>query len=206
MQPLLCLHKPVYFQASIGQALLKAKHAPKIFVLRLLDIFSLIILAWGGYSGFKRGLVLEIFSIGALVLAVLGSINLLDGAVALCTQWYYDQRGLLPYVAFVLLFVTIFIAITLVGKCFKALIKPTLVGSLDRLLGSILGIFKWGIYGSAFLWIGGLVQLKIPEAYTDGTFLFPIIASLCPKLLAWCAAWIPSIQEWLISTDTPQND
>jgi membrane protein required for colicin V production len=207
MRPLLCLHKPVYsLQASIGQVPLKAKHATKIFVLRLLDIFSLIILAWGGYSGFKRGLVLEIFSIGALVLAVLGSIRLLGSAVALCTQWYYDQRGLLPYVAFLLLFVTIFIAITLVGRCFKALTKPTLVDSLDKLLGSILGIFKWGMGSSAFLWLGGLVQLKIPEAHTEGTFLFPIIVSLCPQLLAWCAAWIPSIQEWLITTDTLQND
>jgi membrane protein required for colicin V production len=151
-------------------------------------------------------LVLEIFSIGALVLAVLGSIRLLDSAVALCSKWYYDQRDLLPYIVFVLLFVSIFMVIMLAGRCFKALIKPTLVGSLDRLLGSILGIFKWGIYGSAFLWLGSLVQLRIPETYTENTFLFPIIASLCPQLMARCAAWIPSIQEWLMTIDTPQND
>lgn len=203
---MLCLHKSVYFQASIGQALLEAKRASKKFVLRLLDIFLLIILAWGGYSGFKKGLVLEIFSIGALVLAVLGSIRLLDSVVELCAKWYHDQRGLLPYVAFVCLFISILIAITLAGRFFKALIKPTLLGSLDRLLGSVLGIFKWGICSSVFLWLGSLVQLKMPEAYTEDTFLFPIIASLCPQLLAWCAAWIPSIQEWLITTDTLQNN
>jgi len=162
----------------------------------------LLLLFWGGYSGFKKGLILEIFSIGALVLAALGSMRLLDGTIGLCTEWYHDQSGLLPYIAFVLLFVIILITITWVGKFFKSLIKPTLLGSLDRLLGSILGIVKWSVCSSAFLWLGGLVQLKVPEAYTEGTFLFPIIEALGPQLLAWCASWVPYIQEWLITTDT----
>jgi membrane protein required for colicin V production len=169
--------------------------------LKLFDIFLLILLAWGGYSGFKKGLVLEIFSTGALVLAVLGSIKLLDGAIELCTKWYHDQNKLLPYVLFVCLFVIILITTTLAGKLFKALIQPTLLGSLDRLLGSLLGMLKWGVCSSTFLWLGSLVQLKVPEVYTEDTFLFPIIASLCPQLLAWCAAWIPSAQEWLITTE-----
>ena len=91
--------------------------------MRLLDIFLLILLGWGGYSGFRKGLILEIFSVGALVLAALGSIRLLDGAVALCTKWYDDQREWLPYVAFVLLFFIIFVTITWAGKFLKNLIK-----------------------------------------------------------------------------------
>jgi len=174
--------------------------------LKLFDIFLLILLAWGGYSGFKKGLVLEIFSIGALVLGVLGSIRLLDGAVEFCKRWYHDQDGLLPYVVFVCLFVIILITITLVGKFFKALIKPTLLGSLDRLLGSLLGILKWGVCSSTFLWLGSLMRLTIPEAYTEGTYLFPTIASLCPQLLAWCSSWFPYIQEWLTTTDTLHNN
>jgi len=82
VQALLCLHKPAYFQALVDRALFEAKSTPKLFILRLLDILLLMLLAWGGYSGFRKGLVLEIFSISALVLAVLGSIKLLDGAVA----------------------------------------------------------------------------------------------------------------------------
>jgi membrane protein required for colicin V production len=169
--------------------------------LRLLDIFLLVLLGWGGYSGFRKGLILEIFSVGALVLAALGSVRLLDGAVALCTKWYDDQHALLPYVVFVLLFFIIFVTITWAGKFLKNLIKPTLLGSLDRLLGSILGILKWGICISTFFWLGNLVQLKIPEAHTIDTFLFPIVTSLCPQLLAWYSSWMPCIQEWLTTTD-----
>jgi membrane protein required for colicin V production len=171
-----------------------------------IDIFLLIVLAWGGYSGFKKGLICEIFSISALVLAALGSMKLLDGAIGLCARWYHAQSEWLPFVVSVSLFVIILVAITWVGRLFRALIKPTLLGSLDRLLGSVLGIFKWGVCNSTLLWLGGLVQLKIPEAYTEGAFIFPVVESLLPRLLDWCAPWMPYIQEWLITTTTLQEN
>lgn len=164
--------------------------------MRLLDILVLLLLAWGGYRGFSKGLVLELFSVGALVLATLGSTRLLDGTLRLCSKWYHDPSGVLPYIIFILLFVSILVATTFVGKFFKALIQSTLLGSLDRFIGSLVGILKWGVCSSACLWLGGLVQLKLPEAYTEHTFLFPIIESLAPQLLAWYSSWFPHIQEW----------
>jgi membrane protein required for colicin V production len=163
-------------------------------------------MAWGGYNGFKKGLIFEIFSISALALAALGSVRLLDGVIGFCVKWYHAQSELLPYVVSVSLFVIILITITWVGRLFRALIKPTLLGGLDRLLGSVLGIFKWSICSSAFLWLGSLVRLKIPEVYTEDTFIFPVVESLLPHLLAWCAPWVPYIQKWLITTTTLQDN
>ena len=169
--------------------------------MRLLDIVLLIPLAWGGYRGFKRGMILEIFSLSALVLATLGSTRLLDGALALGAKWHYELSGIGRYVVFVLLFITILVATVWVGKLCQALLKPTLLGTLDRLLGSVVGILKWGILSSVCLWLGNLVQLQLPEQYTAGTFLFPVIKALAPRLLTWCGAWLPHLQDW-----APAND
>ena len=149
---------------------------------------------------------MEIFSIGALVLAVLGSVRLLEKVVELCTGWYPGQQKILPYVVFIFLFIVITIATTWVGKLLKALLKPTLLGSLDRILGSALGILKWSLYSSMALWLGNLIQLKIPEEYTAGTFLFPIIKPLFPQLLAWCSAWLPYAPEWITRAIRPKNN
>ena len=167
-------------------------------VVRLLDVLLLMILGWGGYRGYRKGLVLELCSMGALVLAALGSTKLLDGAVGFFAKWYHDPKSeLLPYVAFVLLFIIILIATMLLSRLLKVLIKPTLLGNLDGPLGSIVGILKWGLGSSACLWIGSLVQLKIPEIYTANTLLYPIIESLAPQLLAWCITWFPLAEAWL---------
>lgn len=170
--------------------------------MKLVDAFLLIPLLWGGYRGFSKGLVLSVFSSGAWLLAVLSSCKLLHVTITLYTAWYDQQPIWLPHVAFVLLFILTLITITLIGKCLKAVIHITLLAPFDKLLGSIWGILKWGFYSSMCLWLGNAIQLKIPEAYTQDTILFPIIAPLCPQLLAWCAPWIPYLHQFLTRIDT----
>jgi len=139
------------------------------------------------------------------MLAALGSMKLLGKTVALCTPWFHDQGALLPYIVFVCLFVTILLVTTIAGRLFRTLIEPTVLGNLDKLLGSMLGIFKWSISISALLYMGNLAQLKIPETYTENTFLFPMVEALGPQIIAWCSPWIPYVQDWLTTTDTLQD-
>jgi membrane protein required for colicin V production len=173
--------------------------------LKLLDIIICVILVFGGYNGFKKGLIVEAFSTGAFVVASLVSAKLLDQIVELCSAWQERWGSLLPYVIFVLIFVAIFVVITLLGRFFKYLIKPTLLGSIDRLAGVVVGILKWSIFMSAFIWLGTWLQLKIPDSYTEGTFLFPIIKPLLPKFLSFCASWLHFIQDWLYPTDATKD-
>lgn len=137
--------------------------------------------------------MLEIFSLGALIMAALGSTRLLVVALGLCTKWYHGTSEALPYVVFVLLFLLILITIKGVGQFFRALINSTLLGSIDRLLGSMVGLLKWSVGTSAYLWLGELLQLNIPEVYTANTLLFPFIKSLAPQLFSWCITWYPHI-------------
>lgn len=157
--------------------------------MKLLDIFLLFVLALGSYRGFKRGLVVELFSLGALALAAMGSTRLLVVASGFCAKWYQGSSEALPYVIFVCLFLIILVTIKGIGQLFSALIKTTLLGSIDRLLGSMLGLLKWSVGTSAYLWLGELLQLKIPEVYTANTVLFPLIKALAPQLFSWCVTW-----------------
>lgn len=116
----------------------------------------------------------------------MGSTRLLIVALGLLTKWYHNSSEVLTHVVFVLIFLIILVTIKGIGQFFRALIKPTLLGSLDRLFGSMIGLLKWGVGTSAYLWLGELLQLKIPEVYTANTLLFPFIKSLAPKLFSWC--------------------
>lgn len=163
-----------------------------------LDSLLLILLLWGAYSGFRKGFVMEIFSIGSFFLATIGSIRLLNKFTSLCTRWYGSVGGLMPYLVFVLLFIIIVLAITLVGRLFRRLINLTLLGGIDKLVGALLGMFKWAFFVSTFLWLASLLHLKIPAAYTAHSFLFPIIEPLAPRFMGW----LPILQQWLQSINT----
>jgi membrane protein required for colicin V production len=165
-------------------------------MLKSLDILLLLLLIWGAYSGFKKGFVSEVFSLGAFFLATIGSVKLMDYFAGFLNKCNGNLGSLAPYLAFVLIFLGIVVAITLVGRLFKYLINLTILGWIDRLAGTVLGVFKWAFFVSTFLWIADLLHFNVPNNYLSETHVFPIIKSLAPRLLGWLPSWLPMLQEW----------
>ncbi len=165
--------------------------------LKVLDIFLMVLLAWGAYSGFKRGLLLEIFTIGAFFIAFIVSAKLLDIVVKLGLPLGPDFERVIPYLAFILIFVTTIFIVILIGKFCKTLLKMSLLGGFDSFAGGVIGICKWGLLMSTVIWLVKLLPLNFLQAYTTGTVLFPIIESSTPRLVTLFAHFFPSIKTWL---------
>lgn len=64
-------------------------------------------------------MLLELVSLVALVLAILGGLKLLDTALPMMEGVMGDAHGLLPYVTFLIVFVGIILLIHLGGCCLK---------------------------------------------------------------------------------------
>ena len=110
-----------------------------------LDIIILLPLLIGLVRGLMKGLVIEITSIVAIILGVLGSR--LWGAMF--ATWLLRQfawpESVCVVLAYALLFVGISILLHLVAKLLTKLFKKVSLGWLNRLLGGLFGIIKWGI-------------------------------------------------------------
>ena len=110
-----------------------------------LDIIILLPLLIGLVRGLMKGLVIEITSIVAIVLGILGSR--LWGAMF--ATWLLRQfawsESVCVVLAYALLFVTISILLHLVAKLLTKLFKKISLGWLNRLLGGVFGTLKWGI-------------------------------------------------------------
>jgi membrane protein required for colicin V production len=92
-----------------------------------------------------KGLVIEITSIVAIILGVLGSR--LWGAMF--ATWLLRQfawpESVCVVLAYALLFVGISILLHLVAKLLTKLFKKVSLGWLNRLLGGVFGTLKWAI-------------------------------------------------------------
>ena len=173
--------------------------------MKALDILLLVLLIWGAYSGFKKGFIAEVFSLGAFLLATIGSVKLLDQLTSLFKQRYGSLGNFTPYIVFVVIFITIVILVTLIGKLFRNLVNMTILGGLDKIMGAILGVFKWAFFVSTFIWLANLLHLNWAHSYLVDTFFFPLIKSLAPRFLDWLAAWIPALQGWIESIELTQT-
>lgn len=110
-----------------------------------LDIIILLPLLIGLVRGLMKGLVIEITSIVAIVLGILGSR--LWGAMF--ATWLLRQfawaESVCVVLAYALLFLGISILLHLVAKLLTKLFKKISLGWLNRLLGGVFGTLKWGI-------------------------------------------------------------
>ena len=110
-----------------------------------LDIIILLPLLIGLVRGLMKGLVIEITSIVAIILGVLGSR--LWGAMF--ATWLLRQfawpESVCVVLAYVLLFLGISILLHLVAKLLTKLFAKVSLGWLNRLLGGLFGTLKWGI-------------------------------------------------------------
>ena len=159
--------------------------------MNTLDIILLIPLAFGGYLGYKKGLLLELIGIIALVLAIIGSFKLLNDAIRLLSKYIPEYSSFVPFIAFLGLFIIILILISLLGRFLKKIIDLTILGSLDNLLGTILGIFKWAFLISLLIWLFTQINVRIPESLTQDSFLYSKIERIAPIVGDFIASIFP---------------
>lgn len=148
------------------------------------DILLLIPLGVGAVKGFQRGLVLEVASLVAFVLGAVGGLALLNDAIPLVRHYVGEAFGLLPLVAFLLVFVAIVWGVHLLGSFVKKAVHLTPLGVLDNVGGGAVGVLKWVLGLSLLLHGIGLsgLQLIAPNLAANSQVL-PLVREATPVAL-----------------------
>jgi membrane protein required for colicin V production len=159
--------------------------------LNTLDIILVVILGFGAISGFRKGFVMEIVSILAFVIAIIGSFKLLQVGMDVLRENFELSGKFLPYLTFIIIFIAIIIVVNLIGKAVKKVLDMTLLGSFDNLAGAIIGVFKWAFGLSVLLWIFNYFQINPIEEYAGNTVVYPFVVSFAPTVVEYISALIP---------------
>ena len=161
------------------------------------DIIIIVILLLGAYSGYKKGLILELISIVAFVLAIVGGFKLLHVGMEYVSKVYEGFGNFLPFVAFLVLFILILIIVNMVGQILKKIIDWTPLGFLDNLAGSLIGIIKGALILSILLWVISGLHIDIPERFTDNSMLLPFISGFASKVGNFISTIFPSFDVFI---------
>jgi membrane protein required for colicin V production len=164
-----------------------------------LDILLLLPLGIGAVKGYRRGLVLEVVSLLAFVLAAIGGLYLLSAAVPLVRQYVGNAFGMLPLVSFALVFVGIMWGVHLLGGLLKTAVHLTPLGVLDNLLGGAAGVLKWILGLSLLLHGTGLAGLHLlSPGLVAGSQVLPIVQQATPMALQVTGYVLPFAQDLLV--------
>ena len=171
--------------------------------MHLIDILSLASFCWGAYKGYKKGLLMELVGLLALVGGILTGIFFEDQAVQLLKQHISVSDTLMPILAFISVFLCVLVGFFLVGKITKKIMDYTLLGDADKWLGAGVGILKFALISSFLIWVFAQAGVDIKGQ----SILYPYLEPIAPFIIQWVQetdfdALKDQIPDDLINTDS----
>ena len=156
--------------------------------MNFIDIVLGVVLLIGLYQGFKKGLLIEITGLIALVLGVYGAIHFSYLIGEYIEKYISSSSQYTEIVAFAVTFFIILILIAFVGKLLTKVLNLIALGFLNRLLGSLFGMLKMAIILSVVIIFFDKINANfelIDSATTQNTFIYKPIKNLGHSVFDW---------------------
>ena len=119
--------------------------------MNYLDIIICVPLIWGVYQGFKKGFIIQVASILALVLGIFSALKLSEIAEHYVrTKWQWDSNYL-HVICFASIFVAVIVLVLLLGKLLETMVKIVALGIINRIAGAVFGFIKYAVIISVVL-------------------------------------------------------
>jgi membrane protein required for colicin V production len=148
-----------------------------------LDYAVLGVLAVSVGWGIWRGLVREVVSLGAFVIAFLAS-NLFAGPWAEYVPDSITQPEFRVLLAFIGIFLVVLILTSLAGLLLSRIMQAVGLGGIDRALGALFGVARAAVILLALALVAGLTGLPKDSQWT-GSVSGPFLASTALALKPW---------------------
>ncbi len=160
-----------------------------------IDIVIALLLVLGGYFGYKRGFLAELFFFTALILGVLLGFKFTGWGVAYLHQHFNADKTFLPYLSFFIIFILVVILVVFLGNRIKHLMDQSFLGKVDSVAGAVLGVMKFAFSASVIFWLAQKVKCTFPQSWTDGSWLYPKTLAFAKSVSDFFAGFIPFFKE-----------
>ncbi|MCF6171909.1 MAG: CvpA family protein [Bacteroidales bacterium] len=153
-----------------------------------IDIILLIPMLLFAWSGYKKGLIISLASLAALVLGLYFAFFFSDYAANLLTEHFTISKKYLAAISFVVTFVVVILAVTVLGNALHKIIDVLMLGFLNKAAGAVFGILKGALYMSILIFVinyFGVEQSLINKDSRDKSLFYEPVASVAPFIYSW---------------------
>ena len=161
-----------------------------------LDIVILVLVAFGAYKGYRKGLMMAIIGLLSFFISVILSLEFLPLASAYLSDWMPSRNTIIPVIGFVILFVGFVILLNGIGKALKKVLNLTFLGTLDDFIGGVMGALKWILLLSVIAWAYETFVEPVPESLVKDSIALPMIKGFIPFLISTFSFLFPYFEEF----------
>ena len=148
----------------------------------MIDIIFAILIVIAIFKGYRKGLIIAIFSIVALIVGLAAALKLsatvaayLQNSISISGKW-------LPFLSFAMVFGLVAVLVGMGGKLIEKTFEMALLGWANRIGGILLFVILYTIIFSIFLFYAEKIHL-FEEATIQSSKVFPFIKPWGPKVI-----------------------
>jgi membrane protein required for colicin V production len=160
--------------------------------MNYIDLIFGIILILAAIQGFRKGFIVEIASLAALILGIWGAVNFSDWTAGYISRTFDYHSKFLGTMAFLVTFIVIVILVSILGKILDGAIKAVALGFLNRLAGIIFGILKVAVILSVLLLLFDPIDENmhiLPSKQKADSKLYTPMKQIVPTLFPFIKFW-----------------
>lgn len=129
----------------------------------ILDLIGTVLLVAFFIQGYRKGIIVAIFSLLAIVLGVVCALKLSGKFAGYLFAQGWVTSGWAQIVSYILLFVGVAWVVRLGGKFLQKTFEAVMLGLPNRLIGGAIYGIMAAIIWSICLWLGNQIHLFTPE-------------------------------------------
>lgn len=146
--------------------------------MNVIDIIILLCCVPAIFQGLSKGFIAQVAALVALVLGAWMSFHFSNVVVEWIKPAIDVSAGLLQAIAFSLILIAVFLALTLVGKMLEGVVKIVMLGWLNKLLGVAFSLLKVilaiGLFILLFNAVISALDIDCSETIGKSIFYTPI--------------------------------
>lgn len=150
--------------------------------MNYLDIIIIVLVLIFGIGGWRKGIIIEIATLLALILGLYGAFHFSDFTAEQLVQHVEINPKYLHLIAFAVTFIVVALVVHLIGRLVAKMVKNLNLGFIDKLGGFIVGVAKGVLLCS--LLVMALNVFKSHEILKDnvkkGSLLYPWVEAAVP--------------------------
>jgi len=156
-----------------------------------MQVIDIVILVFAGLMvilGFRKGFIISLATLVALILGIYAAVYFSHFASPLLKSTFDISSAYLPVISFAVTFLAVLIAVLLVGKLIEKMVSAVGMGFLNHLAGALLGLVKSVLILSVVFYLINLADpdghLITKKAKEESIFYKPV-ASVFPRIIKW---------------------
>lgn len=155
--------------------------------MNIIDIAILVPVCWGAFIGFKKGLIIEVASIVAMLLAVFGAYKLSPRLSPVVLSMLDVSEAAAGLVAFGILFIIIVILVHFLAKGLEKVVKAVALGTFNRIAGACFGAIKFLVICGLVLFFIDRIDAKtslIKNDFKEGSLLYQPVVGMQQQIFS----------------------